>query len=99
MKSLTKQIIVDSIEVIEPFRVTWKDLTYSIKNKEGTKMILKEVTGYFESGRLTGILGPSGCGKSTLLQCISGKKRRGVTGSITISTDIKVNIYFYFNLY
>ena len=74
------------------FRLTWKDLTYSASRPftRKTKIILNHVSGFFESGQITGIMGPSGCGKSTFLDCIAGHKRTGLTGSITISTENEV---------
>ncbi|CAG2112166.1 unnamed protein product [Medioppia subpectinata] len=78
-----------------PFRVQWRDLTYTAIQHSGTeKVILNEVNGHFMSGQITGIMGPSGCGKSTLLGCIAGIKTKGLSGSITISTDIRVKFAF-----
>jgi ABC-type multidrug transport system ATPase subunit len=47
----------------------WKDLHYSVKNKE----ILKGVSGAAYPGELLALMGPSGSGKSTLLGLLSGK--------------------------
>ncbi len=74
--------------VLEPFEVLWKGLTYKVPQKT----ILNNVSGFFKSGNITAIMGPSGSGKSSLLGCISGQKKTGVSGSITISTEREVNI-------
>jgi ABC-type multidrug transport system ATPase subunit len=78
------------------FQVNWKDLTYSVKKK----VILNKLNGYFRSGQITAILGPSGSGKSTLLGCLSGHKKSGLSGSITISSKRTVkNIVFFRNFF
>lgn len=74
---------------LEPFEVTWKDLTYKVAN--GSQTILNGVSGSFRSGQIMAVMGPSGAGKSSLLGCLSGQNRKGVTGSVTISTKRKVN--------
>jgi ABC-type multidrug transport system ATPase subunit len=75
----------------------WRNLTYTANdNTNRKKVILNGVNGYFISGQITGIMGPSGCGKSTLLGCIAGIKTKGLSGSITISTNIKVSYKNYF---
>jgi len=77
-----------------PFQVTWKGLTYKAKQSMFgiEKVILNNVSGYFKSGHITAIMGPSGSGKSTLLGCISGQKKTGLSGSVTISTDREVSV-------
>ena len=92
IKAFIRKVNVDPIESMERFRVTWKELSYTASALVGVKRILKEVNGYFETGQITAVMGPSGCGKSTLLGCLSGQKRKGVTGSISISTENNVNI-------
>ncbi|CAG2176624.1 unnamed protein product, partial [Oppiella nova] len=80
---------------LDPFRVMWRNLTYTANdNTNRKKVILNGVNGYFISSQITGIMGPSGCGKSTLLGCIAGIKTKGLSGSITISTNIKVKFAF-----
>jgi ABC-type multidrug transport system ATPase subunit len=82
--------------LLEPFQVTWKELTYRVPGKlfQPKKIILNNVSGYFKSGQITAVMGPSGSGKSSLLGCISGQKKTGLSGSITISTGSKVRNRF-----
>jgi ABC-type transporter Mla maintaining outer membrane lipid asymmetry ATPase subunit MlaF len=81
-----------SHKLSKQFQVNWKDLTYSVKKK----VILNNLNGYFRSGEITAILGPSGSGKSTLLGCLSGHKKSGLSGSITISSERTVKNIVYF---
>ncbi|XP_069686832.1 ATP-binding cassette sub-family G member 4-like isoform X2 [Periplaneta americana] len=61
-------------------------LYYSIQVKSSTQsLVLRNVKGKFNSGRLTAILGPSGAGKTSLLNALTGFKIHGVTGSIKIN--------------
>ena len=73
------------------FEVVWKDLSYKVRHQLiRHKIILNNISGYYRSGEIMAIMGPSGCGKSSLLACLSGSKRKGVSGSISISTMRKV---------
>ncbi|XP_071634441.1 ATP-binding cassette sub-family G member 1-like [Temnothorax longispinosus] len=67
--------------------IEFSDLCYSARrNRKGIeKTILRNVTGYFESGKLTVIIGPSGAGKTTLLKVTSGERLTDVKGIITIN--------------
>ncbi|XKL67552.1 hypothetical protein PGB90_003043 [Kerria lacca] len=49
------------------------------------KDILKNISGDFQSGKLTAIIGPSGSGKSTLMDIISGFRLRNVSGCIYVN--------------
>lgn len=46
---------------------TWKEVTYDIPVKEGTRRLLDAVDGYVKPGTLTALMGTSGAGKTTLL--------------------------------
>ncbi|CAG2101882.1 unnamed protein product [Medioppia subpectinata] len=77
----------------QSFAVVWKDLSYRVKHRIiKEKTIINGISGYFRSGQITAILGPSGCGKSSLLNCLAGIKKKGVFGSISISTRKKLKI-------
>ncbi|XP_024877228.1 ATP-binding cassette sub-family G member 1-like [Temnothorax curvispinosus] len=52
---------------------------------ETEKKILRNVTGHFESGKLTAIIGPSGAGKTTLLKVVSGERLTDLKGIVTIN--------------
>ncbi|OIT07726.1 PREDICTED: ABC transporter G family member 11-like [Nicotiana attenuata] len=66
----------------------WEDLWVRASNiKDGSKAILKGLTGYARPGELLAIMGPSGCGKSTLLDTIAGRLRSGTRQS----GDILIN--------
>ncbi|TGZ55912.1 Uncharacterized protein DBV15_06050 [Temnothorax longispinosus] len=47
--------------------------------------ILRNVTGHFESGKLTVIIGPSGAGKTTLLKVVLDERLTDVKGIVTIN--------------
>ncbi|XP_071634445.1 ATP-binding cassette sub-family G member 1-like isoform X3 [Temnothorax longispinosus] len=67
--------------------IEFSDLCYSIRRnrKETEKKILRNVTGHFESGKLTAIIGPSGAGKTTLLKVVSGERLTDLKGIVTIN--------------
>ncbi|XP_011050629.1 PREDICTED: ATP-binding cassette sub-family G member 1-like [Acromyrmex echinatior] len=67
--------------------IEFNDICYSVRHgfKEIEKKILHDVTGHFETKKITIIIGPSGAGKSTLLKIISGKRLNNVKGTIIVN--------------
>ncbi|CAO1322623.1 unnamed protein product [Diamesa serratosioi] len=69
-----------------PVNLAFDDLVYSVNNGvDNNKVILRGVSGSFQSGQLTAIMGPSGAGKTTLLNSLAGLKCENVTGSIIVN--------------
>eukprot|EP00117_Sycon_ciliatum_P002116 scpid53675/ scgid5426/ ABC transporter G family member 18; Probable white-brown complex homolog protein 18 len=56
------------------------------KAKEQVKLILNNVTTYFNAGELVAVMGPSGSGKTTFMDLITGRKLSdNVTGDIIVN--------------
>ncbi|XP_011054838.1 PREDICTED: ATP-binding cassette sub-family G member 4-like [Acromyrmex echinatior] len=94
LKSDCKIHMQESEILLEPVKswnsqiyIEFNDLCYSVYcNLKGTeKIILHNVTGHFEPGKVTVIVGPSGSGKTTLLKIISGKQQVDIRGTITVN--------------
>lgn len=62
------------------YELVFEGITVSI----GDKIILQNVTGMAQSGRLLAIMGPSGAGKSTLLDTLAGRTTL-TSGAITLN--------------
>jgi ATP-binding cassette subfamily G (WHITE) protein 2 (PDR) len=56
----------------------WRNLTYEVKIKSETRVILNHVDGWVKPGQLTALMGSSGAGKTTLLNCLSERVTTGV---------------------
>ncbi|VVC33532.1 AAA+ ATPase domain,P-loop containing nucleoside triphosphate hydrolase,ABC transporter, conserved site,ABC [Cinara cedri] len=70
-----------------PVDIEFSDLTYSVpQGQNGSKIILRSVSGLFRSGELTAILGPSGAGKSTLINLLAGYRCGDAVGSIMVNS-------------
>ncbi|KAJ7168526.1 pleiotropic drug resistance ABC transporter [Mycena filopes] len=65
---------------------SWKNLSYVVPVKEGTRKLLDNVSGYVVPGKLTALMGESGAGKTTLLNVLAERTTTGV-----VSGDIFVN--------
>ncbi|XP_065078459.1 ATP-binding cassette sub-family G member 4-like [Ochlerotatus camptorhynchus] len=83
----------ETVEVVIPLvktitSLSFRNLNYTVSQKENKKQLLKNISGTFRSGRLTAIMGPSGAGKSSLMNALSGFKTKGVTGRILINNEM-----------
>ncbi|CAI6337086.1 unnamed protein product [Periconia digitata] len=65
---------------------TWRDVTYDVPVKEGTRRLLDNVAGYVKPGTLTALMGVSGAGKTTLLDVLAQRVSTGVvTGDMFVN--------------
>jgi len=71
--------------------LTWDNVQYVIHKGDPhrERVILHNISGYAQPGKLTVILGPSGAGKSSLLNAISGRLQENscseLVGSISVN--------------
>lgn len=63
------------------------NLTTGYKQKQGTKIISKELNLSIRTNELVLLMGPNGCGKSTLMNTISGLLKP-IKGEVTISNHL-----------
>lgn len=78
----------------------WRNLSYDVARFKWAKYVrapcsvgagyenrrlLDSISGSIRSGELIAIMGPSGAGKTTLIECISGRRKIGVSGQIVVS--------------
>ena len=78
----------DDINAIPPQTdvFTWRDVTYDIQIKEGTRRLLDNVSGWVKPGTLTALMGVSGAGKTTLLDVLAQRTSIGVvTGNMFVN--------------
>ncbi|KAF2636857.1 hypothetical protein P280DRAFT_492818 [Massarina eburnea CBS 473.64] len=65
---------------------TWRDVTYDVPVKQGTRRLLDHVAGYVKPGTLTALMGVSGAGKTTLLDVLAQRVSTGVvTGDMFVN--------------
>ncbi|KIV77470.1 hypothetical protein PV11_09260 [Exophiala sideris] len=62
---------------------TWKDVSYDINTKDGTRRLLDNISGWVRPGTLTALMGASGAGKTTLLDVLAQRKSVGVITGAT----------------
>ncbi|XP_065078451.1 ATP-binding cassette sub-family G member 4-like isoform X2 [Ochlerotatus camptorhynchus] len=78
----------DRRKLLEHMILEFRNICYKgVVKGDQRKTILENVSGRFSPGRLTAILGPSGAGKSSLLNILSGFKKNGVIGSVSINGE------------
>ncbi|KAF2092595.1 hypothetical protein NA57DRAFT_82150 [Rhizodiscina lignyota] len=88
-KAVTKEgADADTTNVIPPQQdvFTWRNVSYEIPVKGGTRMLLDNVSGWVKPGTLTALMGVSGAGKTTLLDVLAERVTMGVvTGDMFVS--------------
>ncbi|KAJ2826776.1 ATP-binding cassette transporter snq2, partial [Coemansia erecta] len=57
--------------------LSWSNLNYDVKAKDGTRRVLHDISGSIYPGELVAIMGSSGAGKTTLLNVLSGRVQGG----------------------
>ncbi|KAM4067057.1 ABC-2 type transporter [Hirsutella rhossiliensis] len=64
---------------------TWRNLSYTVKTPAGDRLLLDNVQGWVEPGKLTALMGASGAGKTTLLDVLARRKTEGtIRGSVMV---------------
>lgn len=82
--------IDEKIEMRKPLTtLQFCNVSYGITTGKEKKLIIDDVSGRLEAGRLGAILGPSGAGKSSLLNILSGFKHKNVKGSIFVDGSLR----------
>ncbi|KAF1992911.1 hypothetical protein P154DRAFT_557972 [Amniculicola lignicola CBS 123094] len=68
----------------------WEDLAFEIPVKNGTKLILEDISGWVNPGTLTALIGQTGAGKTSLLNALAGRVSAGaVAGYVGVDAQFK----------
>ncbi|KAL4475161.1 hypothetical protein ABPG74_001857 [Tetrahymena malaccensis] len=78
-----------------PVDISFKNIQYSVQVGKTQRDILKDLSGFCQSGTVTAILGASGGGKTSLLNVLSGKIVNG--GKVTLKGQIMANGHVFSN--
>lgn len=68
----------------------WRNLTYEVKVKGGSRVLLDHVDGWVRPGEVTALMGSSGAGKTTLLNCLSDRLSVGAVTDGTRMVNGKI---------
>ncbi|ODH46921.1 hypothetical protein GX48_07006 [Paracoccidioides brasiliensis] len=67
----------------------WRKLRYTIRQGTSERVLLNNVSGYCQPGKLTALVGSSGAGKSTLLTVLTQRQNTGtLTGDLMIDGEV-----------
>ncbi|CAE7825330.1 ABCG31, partial [Symbiodinium sp. KB8] len=87
---------VPEVRPVPPKTLTFADLGYTVKLKDGTeRALLTNVNGVMRPGTCTALCGVSGAGKSTLLDVLAGRKTAGKqTGQVFVNGQVQDPLTF-----
>eukprot|EP00741_Cyanophora_paradoxa_P023327 tig00000254_g22534.t1 len=63
----------------------WRNISFTVKTKNGPRKILDNVSGAVRPGELLAIMGPSGSGKTTMLDFLADRLTGDITGEVLVN--------------